>query len=249
MTFPRQFPAWRDRLEQSTSMGSFGKRLGQLAARSLESESARILKTGSANKRGLSLALDATLREGHDMKTFGLGTAAALASRKRYARFTSSMHAVYEKMELALDASTSAPNRLVWARHGLTLRRAPALAADLAEVGASLPILQITPATQAYLDAIDAAAADDEARGGGRLLGHLYCRYFADLFGGQALAVPTRCALSLGPASPRHYEFGDFVAGRRREVIESVYASLNEAGEAMDAAGAEEGAALQVLYS
>jgi hypothetical protein len=94
-------------------MGSFGRRLGQLAARSLESESTRILKAGSANKRGLSKLLDATLREGHDMQTFGLGTAAALASRERYGRFTSSVHAVYDRMEASLDRSSSIPNALV----------------------------------------------------------------------------------------------------------------------------------------
>lgn len=215
-------------------MGSFGRRLGQLAARSLESESARILKSGSANKRGLSKLLDATLREGHDMQTFGLGTAAALASRERYSRFTSSMHAVYDRMEASLDRSGSVPIALVWGRHGDHLRRAPALAEDLAEVGVQ-PGAAISPATQAYLDAIDCAAADDERRGGGRLLGHLYCRYFADLFGGQALAAPSRYALALGPCSPRHYDFGGFVAGRRREAIESVYEALNEAGDAMDA--------------
>lgn len=45
-------------------MGSFAKALGQLAAKSMQSESAFILKTTSANKRGISLLLDATLRDG-----------------------------------------------------------------------------------------------------------------------------------------------------------------------------------------
>ena len=40
-----------------------------------------------ANKEGLSLLLDGTLKAGHDMKTFGLGTAASLSSVERYARF------------------------------------------------------------------------------------------------------------------------------------------------------------------
>jgi hypothetical protein len=52
-------------------MGSFAKRLGQLAAKSLETESARILRTTPANKKAGSLAraLDGTLKEGHDMVT------------------------------------------------------------------------------------------------------------------------------------------------------------------------------------
>lgn len=213
-------------------MGTFARRMGQLAARSFESESASILKSGAANKHGLSRLLDATLREGHDMKTFGLGTAASLASRERYARFTLSMHAVYSGMEEALDTSTSPPVRLVWDRFGDYLRRSPSLALDLMEVGAAVQT-PCSTATKVYLDAIRSAAADDDATGGGRLLGHLYCRYFADLFGGQALALPTRLALGLNPTSPRHYDFGDFVKGRRREAIESVYEVLNEAGESM----------------
>ena len=62
-------------------MGSFAKALGRLSRRSLETESANILKTCQANKvpGSLSLALDGTLRSGHDMKTFGLGTMAAMA--------------------------------------------------------------------------------------------------------------------------------------------------------------------------
>lgn len=211
-------------------MGDFAKRLGQLAARSLESESSRILKSAKPNKRGLSLALDKTLRNGHDMKVFGLGTAASLASRERYARFTGAMHVIYSTMEARLDASSSPPNRLVWDRHGDHLRRASALAADLSEVGGKT---HSSPATRAYVAAIEAAAKADEEGGGGRLLGHVYCRYFADLFGGQALAAPTRLALSLAPSSPRHYDFGTFVAGRRGEAISSLYVALNEAGEVL----------------
>ena len=66
-------------------MGTLTKRLGQLAARSLESESSNILKNARANKvpGSLALALDQTLRKGHDMRTFGLGTAASMASRAR----------------------------------------------------------------------------------------------------------------------------------------------------------------------
>ena len=214
-------------------MGTFAKRLGQLAARSLESESSQILRSGAANKRGLSLALDGTLRKSHDMKVFGLGTLASLSSRERYSRFTASMHAVYSAMEGRLDASKSAPTQRLWSRFGQQLRRAEALASDLDEaIGAeSAARVAVTPATASYVAAIGSAADDDDANDGARLVGHLYCRYFADLFGGQALAAPTRLALGLGPNSPRHYtfDFGEF--GGRRALIEALYEEINTAGE------------------
>ena len=213
-------------------MGTFAKRLGQLAARSLESESSQILRSGAANKRGLSLALDGTLRKSHDMKVFGLGTLASLSSRERYARFTASMHAVYSAMEGRLDASKSAPTQRLWSRFGPQLRRTEALAADLDEaIGAESASLAVTPATASYVAAISSAADDDDANDGARLVGHMYCRYFADLFGGQALAAPTRLALGLGLQSPRHYtfDFGEF--GGRRALIEALYEEINTAGE------------------
>lgn len=219
-------------------MGTFAKRLGQLAAGSLESDSANILKSGAANKKGLSKALDATLRTSHDMRVFGLGTMASMASHKRYARFTSSMHAVYASMETGLDASKpGSPTRLVWDRFGEQLRRADALKADLEEVGAG-PCARPSPATVQYVAALEAAAAEDANGESARLLGHFYCRYFADLFGGQALAGPYRWAMRLGPDSPRHYDFGEF--GRhRRQSIESIYNALNEAGDMLSAGGQE----------
>ena len=212
-------------------MGTFAKRLGQLAARSLESESSQILRSGAANKRGLSLALDGTLRKSHDMKVFGLGTLASLSSRERYSRFTASMHAVYSAMEGRLDASKSAPTQRLWSRFGPQLRRAEALAADLDEAIGAESAVAVTPATASYVAPIVSAADDDDANDGARLVGHLYCRYFADLFGGLALAAPTRLALGLGPQSPRHYtfDFGEF--GGRRALIEALYEEINTAGE------------------
>lgn len=114
-------------------MGSLTKRLGQLAAKSMETESMNIMKTVAANKvpNSLAMHLDATLREGHDMKVFGLGTAASMASVARYSRFTSSMHAVYSAMEEELDLASPAAAPLVhavWDKHGTVLRRAPSLA-------------------------------------------------------------------------------------------------------------------------
>jgi len=54
----------------------------------------------------------------------------------------------------------------------------------------------------------------------------------------QALGLPTRVALGLEQGTPRHYDFklqdGEGGGGGgRRALVESVYASLNEAGEAV----------------
>jgi hypothetical protein len=46
------------------------------------------------------------------------------------------------------------------------------------------------------------------------------------------LAAPYNLALGLPAGTPRHYAF-EF-AGTRREFIEDVYASLNDAGEGVD---------------
>ena len=215
-------------------MGTLAKRLQQLASRSMETESSNIIKTVASNKRGLSKALDTTLKSSHDMKVFGLGTAASMASHVRYARFTASMHAVYSAMERGLDAQPSPAVDAVWGKFGDALRRTPSLQTDLDEACelAALPPPALSPATRAYVAAIDEAARSDTANGGARLIGHLYCRYFADLFGGQALAAPYRWALALGPDSPRHYDFGALGANRRAS-IENIYAAINEAGEVL----------------
>ena len=230
-------------------MGSFAKAVAQLgnvasarlAAPAAGHSSRGILQTSRANKTGLSLLLDQTLKSGHDMKTFGLGTAASLSSVDRYARFTAGMVQVYGTMERSLDASSSPATLPLWKRFGDALRREPSLVLDLADVATTEH--PVTPATLAYCAAIEAAAAADDADGGGRMIGHVYCRYFADLFGGQALAAPTRYALAPAvlPGTPRHYEFGAFGANRR-ENIEALYAAFNEAGDAL---GSE--AALQTI--
>lgn len=222
-------------------MGTWGKLLGQFSAKSLESESANIIRTIAANKvpGSLSLALDGTLKKGHDMKVFGLGTMAALANHSRYANFTSSMLGVYRTMEEELDKASpdlSPAVYSVWKDHSQILRRTQALEADLADIETTA---SSSAATERYIAGIRAAGEDDRARGGARLLGHLYCRYFADLFGGQMLGYPTRLALSLPPDTPRHYIF-DFGAVERREYIEQVYRSLNAAGEKLSSEAFED---------
>jgi heme oxygenase len=97
------------------------------------------------------------------------------------------MHAIYSAMEQGLDARPSPPVALVWDRFGNALRRADALRLDLAEVvdadPSMAPEAALSPATAAYVSAIQEAARSDsvDAEGGARMLGHLYCRYFADL--------------------------------------------------------------------
>lgn len=230
-------------------MGDIGKRLGSKVAKSLMSESsATILKTAKANKTSLSKALDGTMKKSHDMKIFGLGTLATMASRQRYARFTGTMYAVYRTMEQELDASAavSDPVGIVWNPYGSVLRRSERLHQDLLDVQvSSSPALDLTneslwsPATTAYVHSIREAGQHDRENKGARLLGHLYCRYFADLFGGSVLATPYRVALGLPTDTPRHYEFDfssvdvDGSGGSRRELVEGVYSSINEAATHM----------------
>jgi len=220
-------------------MGSWAKFLGQLTAKSLKSESSNIINTTAANKRGLSKLLDTTLKTSHDMKVFGFGTAASMASRQRYVRFTRSMHAVYSAMEAELDSRPSPASALVWDRFGDDLRRAEALRHDLVEVlGQEAEWPCVSACTLQYVAAIEKAARLDSETQGGRLLGHLYCRYFADLFGGQALGAPYQYALALD-RSPRHYDFGGF-GSKRRESIERIYEALNEAGDMLSDDAARE---------
>ena len=53
--------------------------------------------------------------------------------------------------------------------------------------------------TSVYLLAIRKAARSDADTGGGRLLGHLFCRYMVDVFSSQALAGPYKYALGQAP--------------------------------------------------
>jgi len=193
-----------------------------------QSDSAATLARSAANKRGLSLALDGTLREGaHDMRVFGLGFLRSVASREEYTHFATGMYHYYGAMEARLDADQHLAGDL-WRRFP-ELRRAPKLAHDLADIGLSTPA-PATPATAAYVAAIDDAAARER---GVPLLGHLYVRYFADLFGGRALGFPTQVAVGL-PTRPRFYMWDDRVERDRAAYIEALYEALNEAGERME---------------
>ena len=216
-----------------------------------------IFRSSVANKSGLSHALDAVMREGHhDMRAFGRGTLAALASRAAYARFTAAHFHFYSELERRLDDAARGPNPTptgsVWRRFSEDLRRAPALERDLALLLDTTPSAHpVSPATAAYMSAI-ASAAEREASscsaesGGGAmpaLLAHFYTRYLADLFGGSMLGWPTRRALGFR-TTPQFYVHDVFVEGgaasARKDYVERVYEAINDAGATASPAAAAE---------
>ena len=138
----------------------------------------------SSAATGLSRALNATtVSETFNTTTMWCtaGALATLADREHYARISSSMHHVHAAIEGACDASSSPAVRTFWDRYG-ELRRAPALATDLKEVGA-WPPAPPSGETMCYVRVIEEAARADEADGGGRLLGHVYARHLLDFAG------------------------------------------------------------------
>lgn len=232
-------------------MGSVAKRLSQLTA--LESESSRILRTIQPNKipNSLSQRLDTTLKDSHNMKVFGMGTLASMASRDRYMRFTHSMYGVYSTMEDELDRCCVIPNddnengtestnvvAHFWNKHSEILRRSDKLKGDMLDLSPRDTVpSEYSVATDEYRNAIRAAGTKDREDGGGRLLGHAYTRYLADLMGGQVLGTPTRLALGLEVGAPRQYSFTFPVD--RKKYVEDVYYDLNGAGGLMDGDGAQ----------
>ena len=164
----------------------------------------------------------------HDMKVFGAGALAALASRGHVLAFFQGHRHVYNAMERHLDACAERPSPTgdLWRRVGGSLRRGAALESDVAALGGSLQEPP-SPATERYLRQLQTAAAAPQPL----LLSHFYVRYFADLFGGSMLGVPTRAALLL-PRPPAFYVHDAAVTTDRRAFIEELYRSLNVAGEA-----------------
>ena len=153
------------------AMGTLAKVLGQLANKSFfESESANILKTVKANKieGSLSFCLDKTLKDGHDMKAFGLGTAATFSNRERYGRFTVSMHQVYSEMETQLSVAKSPAVRKLWQENEDILRRSCALKTDLRDLeklGITVDMNHVSPGTSKYLKAIRRAGSEHQGAG------------------------------------------------------------------------------------
>lgn len=149
-------------------------------------------------------------------------------------------------MEEELDA-TSIPAiktdliRSVWKNHEHTLRRSGRLEQDLQELEDLLSVTadetgdadkqtvpRVSRATVKYLQRIRYAGEMDREFGSALLLGHLYCRYFADLFGGQMLGKPYELALQL-PAAPQHLQF-DMNGLDRKSYLEKLYGDLNKSG-------------------
>ena len=257
-------------------MGSLSKRLGQITALSLESESSQILRTIKPNKipNSLSQRLDTTLKDSHDMKTFGLGTLASMANKERYVRFTKSLYGVYSTMEDELDrcAKTSfkstsdgsdgsqenvnrieidgdvsnlsealkdqqSPVAYFWNRHSEILRRSELLQKDILAVSADEKLgdeASYSKATLEYMQAIREAGNKDRKDGSGRLLGHAYTRYLADLMGGSVLATPTRLALRLEEGTPEQYTFSFPAENDRKGYVGMIYSDLNESGKLMN---------------
>ena len=222
--------------------GSIAARGARAASTASTTSTSSIFRDSAANKTGLAYALDGTMRSGaHDMIVFGAGALAALASRRNALAFFQGHRHVYSTMEGHLDAAAQShndPTGALW-RRVRSLRRGEALERDVAELGGSLAEAP-SPATQRYVDQLDAAAASPLPL----LISHFYVRYFADLFGGSMLGKPTRAALNTCSGvqfsgTPAFYVHDAAVTTDRRAYIEDLYRSVNAAGEAahLDAAG------------
>ena len=212
-----------------------------------KSNSAKAFDAARANKTGLSKALDVTLRTDHDMRVFGLGFMASLSSADVYRHFMQQHYFFYRAMEQQFDACVeqreASPMSQVWQQYATDLRRSDALLADLQAVAVSphAPEGSPSPATAAYVSRIESIGVNAAAGGPGgegqsdqkdqshRLLGHFYCRYFADMFGGSVLGSPTRMAVRL-PETPAFYQFPGVFSPDRATYINQVYARINEHG-------------------
>lgn len=182
-----------------------------------------IFRESRANKVGLSLELDGLLRNSHDMRVFGLGFLVELSTKANYARCVAQRLAYYEAMERRFDECTTGGISKVWPLFERDLRRRDRLARDLEAVADVAPTGALSAATQAYVRAIEASSAD-------ALVGHFYTRYFADLFGGSMLGLPTELALGL-PHPPAAYQFSAEVMNNRQAVVERAYEAINACGD------------------
>ncbi|KAG8467608.1 hypothetical protein KFE25_006660 [Diacronema lutheri] len=189
------------------------------------SSSRSIFRGSKANKMGLSLELDALLRNSHDMRVFGLGFLVELSSRAAYARCVAQRLAYYGAMERRFDGCSTGAISKVWPLFARDLRRHDRLARDLDAVSDVAPSGELSPATRAYVRSIEGASPD-------ALLGHFYTRYFADLFGGSMLGTPTELALGL-PHKCAAYTFEPHVLRARGDVVERAYEAINECGDAI----------------
>ena len=196
------------------------------------SSTAAIFRNSTANKTGLSYELDGTMRSGsHDMKTFGAGSLRALVSKSTLLQFLDGHRVFYEAMEEELDKSNG-PSMVVWKKFEKNLRRTQSLIHDCqvlsTEVGYN-GILTPSKAALSYARRLREVGGLEKDTGVPLLLGHFYTRYFADLFGGSMMGIPTKFALSL-KETPQFYMHSVEIIERRREYVENIYEALNTAG-------------------
>jgi len=189
------------------------------------------------------------------MKVFAMGTLSSMANKERYARFTKALYGVYSTMEDEMDkccaevptsandvdnnaegiekiANQNSPVVYFWSRHSEILRRSELLRKDILAVTKKDDLCDessYSHATLEYMKAIREAGDQDRQNGTGRLLGHAYTRYLADLMGGSVLGTPTRLALRLEEGTPEQYSFS--FPRDRKAYVETIYNDLNESGK------------------
>jgi len=124
------------------------------------------------------------------------------ASRYGYALLLRNLLPAYQQMEAGLDRHPLPPMRAIARRE---LYRAPALESDLqALYGVAWPrLLPLLPVGDRYARRVTSAAGD----GGGRLIAHIYTRYFGDLSGGQILKKLLAGNLGLTSRELSFYDF------------------------------------------
>lgn len=118
----------------------------------------------------------------------------------RYAALLHNLLALYTALESALQRCRAQPGFAAFAFE--TLRRVPALQADLAALPPPDATLQAS--TQHVVQRLQQLEAHD-APG---LVAHAYVRYLGDLNGGQLLRRSVGTALRLPPSALHFYDFG-----------------------------------------
>jgi len=140
-------------------------------------------------------------------------------------------------MEEELDSSKGL-TAIIWKKFASDLRRASLLQSDCYTLSNLLQcdnnLQTYSPASNAYVLRLREAGRIERETGTPILLGHFYTRYLADLFGGSMMGWPTKLALSLEEV-PRFYIHSSNITMNRRDYVESIYESLNEAGKDLTA--------------
>lgn len=150
----------------------------------------------------------------------------------RYIALLSNLHALYAALERALDRHAARPG---FASFGFAaLRRTPALAADLQQLGAPADAPAPLPAMRSYVARLQALADTQPVL----LVAHAYVRYLGDLNGGQLLRDIVGRALQLDAAALRFYDVG------APEAVAAAVARFRSALDALPLADADEARAL-----